>query len=86
MSKPKCPTCGKAAHNFSKVEALNCVPPRSVLKFGEYRIKRSYRDALYAAHPYYNAEEVVGSFLGYNPYFPSEDDWFLEKKGNPDMD
>ena len=84
MSK-RCPTCGEPAHNFSKEEILDCIPPKSVMKFGEYRIRKTYRNALYLAHPNYTTREVVGSFLGHNPIFPSQEDWLLEKKRKYDM-
>jgi hypothetical protein len=76
----KCPTCGKKAHNFEKEEALYCVPPKDVLKFGEYSIDKRYRAALYKEYPFYTSEEVVGSFLGHNPYFPSQSVWLEGKK------
>ena len=75
----KCQTCGKKAHDFMKEEAMNCVPPKSVLQFGEYHIDKKYRNALYKEFPMYTSEEVVGSYLGYNPHFPSQDAWFAEK-------
>jgi ribosomal protein L37E len=71
----KCLTCGKKAHNFEKEEAFDCVPPKETLKFGQYEIDKNYRDALYSEFPFYNSEEVVGSFLGHNPNFPSQDEW-----------
>ena len=76
----KCPTCGKPAHNFEKEEALDCVPSKNTLKFGDYTIDKNYREALFKEHPYYTSEEVVGSFLGYNPHFPSQSEWFDRKK------
>lgn len=77
----KCPTCGKKAHDFEKEEALNCVPPKEVLKFGEYQIDKKYRKALYKEFPMYTSEEVVGSYLGCNPYFLSQNVW-LEENAN----
>jgi hypothetical protein len=71
----KCPTCGKKAHDFEKEEAMNCVPPKEVLKFGEHQIDKKYRNALYKEFPMYTSEEVVGSYLGHNPNFPSQDAW-----------
>ncbi len=76
----KCPTCGKKAHNFEEEEVMDCVPPKSVLKFGEYEIDKKYRNVLYKHHPYYTAEEVVGSYLGHNPYFPSQRVWLIDGK------
>lgn len=75
----KCPTCGKNAHDFENEEALDCVPPKEVLKFGEHLIDKKYRNALYKEFPMYTSEEVVGSYLGYNPHFPSQNVWFAER-------
>lgn len=80
--KKKCPTCGKPAHDFEKEEALDCIPPKNVLKFGDYTIDKNYREALYKEYPHYTSEEVVGSFLGYNPYFPSQSEW-RDRKERP---
>ena len=76
----KCLSCGKPAHDFEKEEAMNCVPPKSVLKFGNYEINRYYRNALYKEYPMYTSEEVVGSYLGHNPNFPSQMAWSYDKK------
>ena len=65
MTTEKCPTCGKKAHDFEKEEIMDCVPPKDVLKFGEYEIDKDYRKALYDFYPFYTAEEVVGSYLGF---------------------
>lgn len=73
--RDKCPTCGKDAHDFEKEEVLDCIPPRDILKFGQHQINRDYREALYKEFPFYTAEEVVGSYLGHNPNFPSENEW-----------
>lgn len=78
----KCQTCGKKAHNFEKEEALNCIPPKDVLKFGPYEIENEYRNILYIKFPFYTTEEVLGSFLGYNPNFPSQTVWFEEREEN----
>ena len=43
----KCTTCGKEAHDFSKEEVMDCVPPLDVYQFGQYTIDRKYRMALY---------------------------------------
>lgn len=78
-NKLKCPTCGKEAHDYEHEEFLDCVPPLEVLTFGPYHISREYRDALYEKYPFYTSEEVVGSYLGKNPYFPSEALWYEEQ-------
>lgn len=74
-----CPTCGKPAHDFAVEEAMDCVPPRGVLQFGEHIIDKDYREALYKYNPRYTSEEVVGSFLGHNPHFDSQDAWLMNK-------
>lgn len=80
IENKRCPTCGKKAHDFANEEALYCVPPKKVLQFGEYIINEKYRKALFQEFPFYTAEEIVGSYLGHNPYFPSQPEW-LESKG-----
>lgn len=82
----KCPTCGEKAHNFEIEEALDCVPPKDILKFGEHQIDKKYREALYDQFPFYTAEEVVGSYLGYNSRFPSQNAWFEQKEENTDKE
>ncbi|MCA4782361.1 hypothetical protein IF125_08790 [Empedobacter stercoris] len=79
MSNKKCQTCGKPAHNFEKEEALDCVPPKDVLIFGKYSIDKNYRKALFKEAPFYTSEEIVGSYLGYNHTFPSQDEWLDSK-------
>ncbi len=79
-SQLKCPSCGKNAHDFRTEEALNCVPPKDVLRFGDYEIDRSYRNALFSKFPNYTAEEIVGSFLGHNSIFPSQEEWLSEEE------
>ncbi|MBN2595707.1 hypothetical protein [Labilibaculum sp.] len=80
LRKDTCLTCGKQAHDFANEEALNCVPPREILIFGEYVIDKQYRDALFEEFPIYTTEEVVGSYFGHNPYFPSQDEWLDSKE------
>ena len=75
IENEKCETCGELAHNYELEEHFECVPPRSVLVFGDYVISADYREALYTQFPIYNSEEVVGSYLGYNPWFLSEPRW-----------
>ena len=76
----KCQTCGQKAHDFSKEEAFNCVPPKDVLIFGDFEIDKEYREALYNKYPFYTTEEVVGSYLGHNPHYPSQSSWLDEKE------
>ena len=76
----KCPSCSENCHNFEDEEFLSCVPPPDTLKFGDYVLSKEYKEALFNYSPSYNVEEVVGSFLGYNPYFPSQDQWEEERE------
>lgn len=76
----KCLSCGKKAHNFEKEEAFSCIPPKDVLKFGQFEINENYRQVLYQKFPFYNTEEVVGSYLGNNPHFPSQSEWLIEQE------
>lgn len=81
----KCPSCSEnchnfESHNFESEEFLYCVPPPETLKFGNYVLSQEYKEALFDEYPFYTAEEVVGSFLGHNPYFPSQDEWEEEKE------
>jgi hypothetical protein len=72
--KVKCASCGKSAHDFTTEEAMSCIPPAHVLQFGSYSIDTLYRSNLYLEHPHYTTEEVVGTFLGHNPYYPGQDE------------
>jgi hypothetical protein len=76
----KCQTCGKKAHDFVNEEAMECVPPMDVLNFGEHHIDVNYRRELHNEYPMYNSEEVVGSFLGYNPDYPSQQEWLVQQE------
>lgn len=78
--KNNCLTCGAGAHDFEQEEVFDCVPPKDVLRFGNFIIDKIYREALYKEFPMYTAEEVVGSFLGKNPYFLSQDAWLEEQE------
>ena len=73
-----CDFCNKR-HDWRKKEYMECKPPLSVLCFGKYRIDPVYRLALYEHASFYNTEEVVGSFLGHNPYFPSQEEWMEQQ-------
>ncbi len=83
LNKDFCQTCGSKAHNFEKEEALDCVPPEDVLQFGKHVINKEYRIALYNEYHIYTAEEIVGSFLGHNPYFPSQHSWLEQNNQTP---
>jgi hypothetical protein len=81
-----CNSCQKKMHDFAREEALECIPPKDVLVFGEYKINKNYRNALYAEHPKYTAEEIVGTYLGHNADFPSQSKWFAEEETDSDSD
>ena len=68
------------SHDFESEEFLYSVPPPEMLTFGKYVLSEEYKKALFDVYPFYTAEEVVGSFLGYNPWFPSQDDWEEERR------
>ena len=55
---------------------LHLIPPPCILEFGtEATISDPYREALYKFAPFYCVEEIVGTYLGHNEQFPSEEDW-----------
>ena len=60
-------------------EYIDCVPPPEMCIFGPYKIDPEYRKQLYIEFPFYTGEEVVGSYLGHNPYFPSQEEWLKSK-------
>lgn len=82
IKQSKCQTCGKKIHDFEKEEAMDCIPPVEVLQFGQYAINKEYRETLYKEYPFYTSEEVVGSYLGHNPHFPSQETWVEEQNEN----
>ncbi len=82
MTDHICPSCGKKAHDFTKEEPMECVPPYDVLVFGEHVFNQEYRKALFNQFPTYTTEEVVGSYLGYNPHFPSQRAWLEAQENN----
>jgi hypothetical protein len=71
----RCISCNKKEHDYTVEEALTCIPPQDALQFGEYTIDPLYRAYLYKRHPTLNAEQVVGSFLGKNPYYLSQEEF-----------
>jgi len=80
MVKSQCISCGEPAHNFKKDEFLNCIPPANIVEFGTIKIKPSYRKKLFQKHPNYTVEEIVGTYLGHNPYYPKyEGRWKIKE-------
>lgn len=61
-------------------DSLNSIPPKHILQFGPYKIDPNYREALFKAYPRYTIEEIIGSFIGYNPNFPSQEDWLNDEE------
>lgn len=74
-----CEKC-KKHHNWRLDEHMDCVPPAHVLRFGDNVLDPTYRNALLEHCAEYTTEEIVGSFLGHNPHFPSQGDWLAGKK------
>lgn len=61
--------------SMSDEEHLARVPPPEQLEFGSYVLDEEYKRKLYEEFPYYTSEEIVGTFLGHNPHFPSQVAW-----------
>jgi|2_EtaG_2_1085320.scaffolds.fasta_scaffold07162_2 hypothetical protein len=63
---------------------LDTVPPKNQTTFHvqgiTHHINPEYKDELYASASYYTIEEIMGSYLGYNPYFPSYESWVEARK------
>mmetsp|Transcript_62246 Transcript_62246/g.143322 ORF Transcript_62246/g.143322 Transcript_62246/m.143322 type:complete len:114 (-) Transcript_62246:146-487(-) len=76
-----CHRCN-APHDWAKNEYMNCRPPLDVVQFGEHRMSLAYREALYQLCSDYTTEEIVGSFLGHNPNFPTEEQWLRGVRPN----
>lgn len=74
-----CQTCGEEAHDFKNEEILECIPPPNVLIFGAFEIDEDYRNALFSKFPFLPAIEIVGSFKGMNPDFPSQSEWLEQR-------
>lgn len=62
---------------------MACVPPPDVLYFGDIRVDPAYRQALLAHCRVYCAEEIVGSYLGRNPFFVSQEKWLAPSGESP---
>eukprot|EP01083_Nonionella_stella_P001431 4120_1 len=86
MTTEKCLTCGAPAHDFKLEEALQCVPPSNILQFGPHKIDAEYREQLLRFHPQYTCEEIVGTFLGFNPYYESQEEWLRQKEAEEQED
>ena len=71
-------TCGEY-HDFEQEECSMCIPPKEVLIFGSYHIDSVYREELYNECPFYTTEEIVGSYIGENPNYPSYDIWRIQR-------
>jgi len=74
--QPEVCSCGEPLpHDWINNEYMTCIPPEHQLRFGSFTLDAGYKAALYAHAAYYVTEEVMGSYLGHNPNFPSEEDW-----------
>ena len=51
------------------------VPPRHQLELGSYVLDKHYKKELYQEFPHYTVEQIIGTYLGHNPYFPSQTAW-----------
>lgn len=58
----RCGSCGERAHNFDEEEALGCVPPPYVRKFGSIVIPRAFRKKMLLLNPAYTTEEILGAY------------------------
>eukprot|EP00122_Pirum_gemmata_P013784 Pgem_evm2s12838 len=67
-------------------ENLGEIPNKNRLKFGSYTLNEDYRKAMYNFSKIYTNEEIVGTYLGYNPYFPDENTWFLQQDEEDEED
>ncbi len=65
---------------------LDRVPSPKTCKFGPYQIDPKYRKEIYKRFPFYTIEEIVGSYLGHNPYFQSQHDWLNSESESDDAD
>ena len=45
-----------------------------------YKLNKRYKIVLEEFGPHYDTEEIVGSYLGHNPYFPSQKDWLESRE------
>jgi hypothetical protein len=73
---PFCEACGYFhPSEYDLSFDTQAVPERDVLEFGPYWLSEDYREALYNDWPNATVEEIIGTFLGYNPLFPSHQAW-----------
>jgi len=70
-----CFHCRKQHDWRQKDENMTCISPLSVLMLNEYEIDPTYRQNLYQKCMLYNTAEILSSFLGHNPHFPSQEQW-----------
>ncbi len=61
------------------IEYINQVPDKEETRFtidgDSYKINLGYKLFVYFYHPDYTIEEIVGTYLGHNPYFYSFKEW-----------
>ena len=51
------------------------IPPPDQLVLNGYVIDPEYRAVVYARWPLYTVKEIVNTYLGLNPQFPSQAAW-----------
>ena len=54
---------------------MHRVPPRQQLEFGSYVLDEVYKKELYKEFPDYTVEQIICTYLGHNPFFPSQTAW-----------
>ena len=76
-----------------KIDDLNAIPEYDQVVFSFYNLTElethkldlKYKLAIYCKYPDYTVEEIVGTYLGHNPYFPSFEDWQEQNRGCDDF-
>ena len=63
-------------HWQDNTEYMDCMPPGHIIQFVIYCMDRGYRAEVHRRFGhFYTTEEVMGTYLGHNPRFPSESEW-----------
>lgn len=83
---PICPTCGTFYPDENQMSVHDDIPDMDILSFGPYHMSLEYRQALYAEFPGYTTHEIVATFLGYNPIFPSQETWDRIRDNNDEYE
>jgi hypothetical protein len=64
-------------------EELYRVPSMEEVVFGEYTLDRDYRESM---ESFYNCVDVVGTYLGHNPDYPSQETWLERRRWGSDSE